>query len=227
MRVCPRMCISPHYAHCADLSRRITPVARSAASPWSSAPNYITIHPENRSRGALWERPVYFYASTMCISLNRWVSALTRLPAWSCPTRFKCSAWISMCFRFVVERQLCLEFWAIMFTACPRTRYRSASVAGCSTNRQERHTLPSSLCTVFLLRPSPDSSRVWFSLCIKHQLCRTAGMGPSTLRQSQPSVEGDRTVRWSLQGTEQFLLLMHPRRQDPSAASPAPHPRHH
>ena len=55
-------------------------------------------------------------------------------------------------------------------------------------------------------------------LNIRHVVLQAEG--PSTLRQSQPSVEGDRTVRWPPQGREQFLLLMHPRRQDWSAPYP-------
>lgn len=80
---------------------------------------------------------------------------------------------------------------------------------------QKTPSLPYSLCAAFLLRHFQYSPCV----CIKHQACRTASAGPSTLRQSQPSVEGDRTVRWPPQGREQFLLLMHPRRQDWSALS--------
>lgn len=80
---------------------------------------------------------------------------------------------------------------------------------------QKKPSLPYSLCAAFLLRHFQYSPCV----CIKHQACRTASAGPSTLRQSQPSVEGDRTVRWPPQGREQFLLLMHPRRQDWSALS--------
>lgn len=107
-------------------------------------------------------------------------------------------------FKFAIELQL----WAIMFTACPRTLCTGAPLFLVVLQTY-------SLCTAFLPRRSQYSPFV----CIKHQACRTAGAGPSTLRQSQPSVEGDRTVRWPPQGTEQFLLLMHPRRQDWSAPS--------
>lgn len=113
-------------------------------------------------------------------------------------------------FKFAIELQL----WAIMFTACPRTLCTGAPLF-LVVLQTDKKNLPYSLCTAFLPRRSQYSPFV----CIKHQACRTAGAGPSTLRQSQPSVEGDRTVRWPPQGTEQFLLLMHPRRQDWSAPS--------
>lgn len=51
-----------------------------------------------------------------------------------------------------------------------------------------------------------------YVLNIKH--VELQAWGPSTLRQSQPSEEGDRTVRWPPQGREQSFLLIHPRRQD-------------
>lgn len=121
-------------------------------------------------------------------------------------------------FKFAMELQLWFEIQAIMFTTCPRTLCTGAPlflVVLQTDKKKKKNSLSYSLCTAFLPRRSQYSPCV----CIKHQACRTADAGPSTLRQSQPSVEGDRTVRWPPQGREQFLLLMHPRRQDWSAPS--------
>ena len=41
--VCMCVCISPHYTHCVDLSRRVTPEARSPALLGSDALNYTTL----------------------------------------------------------------------------------------------------------------------------------------------------------------------------------------
>ena len=43
--MCVCVCISPHYTHCVDLSRRVTPEARSPALLRSDALNYTTLTP--------------------------------------------------------------------------------------------------------------------------------------------------------------------------------------
>lgn len=110
------------------------------------------------------------------------------------------------------------EFWAIMFTAFPRILCTGAPLFLVVLQTDIKILSPLQPVYGILLRRSQYSPCV----CTKHQACTAACAGPSTLRQSQPSVEGDRTVRWPPQGTEQFLLLVHPRRQDQSASSDSP-----
>lgn len=49
------VCISPHYTHCVDLSRRVTPEAHSPALLRSDALNYTTLA-LIAGAGAQWEK---------------------------------------------------------------------------------------------------------------------------------------------------------------------------
>lgn len=92
------------------------------------------------------------------------------------------------------------------------TLYRGSSFRGCSTIGANKG--------LYLTGCVLHISRMIFQCCpwcvplpvfIKHQACWTAGVGTSTLRQSHPSVEGDRTVRWPPQGQRTILTADAPK----------------
>lgn len=90
------VCISPHYTHCVDLSRRVTPEARSPALLKSDALNYTTLGPiagaqEHIGRGRFSLRLLFYLKHSYVVWMWRIFSqaqicqCITQSPARGCP----------------------------------------------------------------------------------------------------------------------------------------------
>lgn len=228
--LCVHVCISPHYTHCVDLSRRVTPEGPSP--PFSPhieerCPDYTTLRftAVILTPSIICERDVYIVTQSPVRSPPPPPPPLTT----SALHREVLNSWILVHFKFAMELRHRFEnSGQLCWQACPRALCTGASLAVFlvdSTNSHTHTKLASPLHPVhcFLSRGVLNSLPV----CVLNiRPVELQAEGPSTLRQSQPSVEGDRTVRWPPQGREQFLLLMHPRRQDWSTPYPPALPSH-
>lgn len=151
---------------------------------WS--PELHCTHIDCRSLGAHWDehfsvRVIMTIISTeaSCSNAYTWYGYVTALP--------------NHRYDVIPHSQfaMMLKSWEIQFTAFPRTLCIGAPKFFVVL-QTDKNILSCSPCAAFLSRHSQYSPCV----CVKHQACRTAGAGLSTLRQSQTSVDSDRTVRW-------------------------------